>query len=225
MIDLHTHSLFSDGDLLPSEHVRRYEVAGYKAVAITDHMDISNVDEVMPKLVEFRRNFDNVGSKIKVIVGAELTHVPIKQIPIVIKKARDLGADLILVHGQTLAEPVVEGTNITALNNDIDILAHPGLITVKEARLAAKKGIYLEITTRKGHSWTNGHVVKIARKVGAKLLLNNDMHRPEDILKPALLEEIACGAGLSKQDYKRMLVNAKNLIKAKTGINVGLSLL
>ncbi|MCK4249042.1 MAG: histidinol phosphate phosphatase domain-containing protein, partial [Candidatus Omnitrophica bacterium] len=155
----------------------------------------------------------------------ELTHVPIKQIPIVIKKARDLGADLILVHGQTLAEPVVEGTNITALNNDIDILAHPGLITVKEARLAAKKGIYLEITTRKGHSWTNGHVVKITRKVGAKLLLNNDMHRPEDILKPALLEEIACGAGLSKQDYKRMLVNAKNLIKAKTGINVGLSLL
>ena len=43
MIDLHTHSLFSDGALVPSEHVRRVEVLGYEAIAITDHADDSNI--------------------------------------------------------------------------------------------------------------------------------------------------------------------------------------
>jgi len=37
MIDLHTHSLFSDGELIPSELVSRAAAAGYRAIAITDH--------------------------------------------------------------------------------------------------------------------------------------------------------------------------------------------
>jgi uncharacterized phage-associated protein len=32
MIDLHTHTLFSDGELLPSELVRRAEMTGYEAL-------------------------------------------------------------------------------------------------------------------------------------------------------------------------------------------------
>ena len=43
MYDLHTHSLLSDGELLPSELARRYEEKGYKAIAITDHVDFSNI--------------------------------------------------------------------------------------------------------------------------------------------------------------------------------------
>ncbi len=42
MIDLHTHSFFSDGELIPSELIRRAEAIGYKAIAITDHVDSSN---------------------------------------------------------------------------------------------------------------------------------------------------------------------------------------
>jgi len=222
MIDLHTHSIFSDGALVPSELVRRYEVAGYKAVAITDHVDISNVKEVLSKLVEFACNFDNTNSKIKVLVGAELTHVPLKQIPVVIEKARDLGADLVLVHGETLAEPVVPGTNKTALQNNIDILTHPGLITLKEARIAAKRGICLEITTRKGHCWTNGHVARTALKAGAGLVLNNDSHQPPDIVTPDQAERIAYGAGLNSRVFKKMLLNAQRLIKARAGFKVAI---
>ena len=48
MVDLHTHSLLSDGQLLPSELVRRAEVRGYEAIAITDHVDFSNIDLVNP---------------------------------------------------------------------------------------------------------------------------------------------------------------------------------
>ena len=41
MFDLHTHSLLSDGELLPSELARRYEEKGFRAIAITDHADVS----------------------------------------------------------------------------------------------------------------------------------------------------------------------------------------
>ena len=51
MIDLHTHSLFSDGALVPSEHVRRVEVLGYEAIAITDHADDSNIGTLILNLL------------------------------------------------------------------------------------------------------------------------------------------------------------------------------
>jgi predicted metal-dependent phosphoesterase TrpH len=34
MIDLHTHSFLSDGELLPSELVRRAKVKGYRIIGI-----------------------------------------------------------------------------------------------------------------------------------------------------------------------------------------------
>ena len=61
---------------------------------------------------------------------------------------------------------------------DVDILVHPGLITLEEARLAKENGVYLEVSLRKGHSFSNGHVVNMARKAGAKLLINSDAHTP-----------------------------------------------
>ena len=42
-IDLHMHSLFSDGELLPSELARRALKLNHEAIAITDHVDYSNI--------------------------------------------------------------------------------------------------------------------------------------------------------------------------------------
>ncbi len=50
MIDLHTHSLFSDGVLVPSELVRRAVMKGYEVIAITDHADASNLDFTIPRV-------------------------------------------------------------------------------------------------------------------------------------------------------------------------------
>ena len=201
MIDLHTHSLFSDGELLPAELVHRMEVKGYKFVAITDHVDMSNINFVVPSLVKVCEELNRFW-RIKVIPGMEITHVPLELINDVALEGRKLGAKLIVVHGETLVEPVLKGTNKAALLSPIDILAHPGRISEEEARLAKKRGIYLEISGRKGHSLTNGHVAKMAKKVHAKLLINSDGHSPDDFMDLEMRQKVGFGAGLSEKEIK-----------------------
>jgi len=212
MIDLHTHCLFSDGELVPSELVRRAKVIGYRAIAITDHGDASNMDFIIPRLVRIGRQLSDA-CDIHVIAGIELTHVPPRLIPSMAEEARSLGAQVVVVHGETIVEPVAPGTNLAALKSDIDILAHPGLLSEQEALLAAEKGIYLEISTRKGHSLTNGHVLKMARRSGAALILNTDSHSPEDLVPWEMAGKIAAGAGMTDKEVGSMFANSAMLVK------------
>ncbi|MCD6150147.1 MAG: histidinol phosphate phosphatase domain-containing protein [Deltaproteobacteria bacterium] len=212
MIDLHTHTLFSDGVLLPAELARRAQVLDYKALAITDHVDSSNLDFVLPRLVAVCADLQPEMS-ITLIPGVEITHVPPASIARLAAKARDLGAKIIIVHGESVVEPVCPGTNQAALESDIDILAHPGLITLAEAELAARNGICLEITTRRGHSITNGHVAKVAREAGAPLVLNNDAHAPGDLVTLDFAEKVARGAGLTSAEWKSMRKKSKELVQ------------
>ena len=117
------------------------------------------------------------------------------------------------MHGETIVEPVPAGTNLAALQSAIDILAHPGLLTEKEARLAADRGIYLEITTRRGHSFSNGHVAQMARKFKAGLVLNNDAHSSADFVNPERANSIARGAGLTDDEISAMFKNSLRIIK------------
>ncbi|MBW2260164.1 MAG: histidinol phosphate phosphatase domain-containing protein [Deltaproteobacteria bacterium] len=211
MIDLHTHSIFSDGVLVPSELVRRAEVHGVEAIAITDHADASNLDFIIPRIVAVAEALNDV-KHIRVIPGIELTHIPPSHIPSLADQARSLGAKVVVLHGETIVEPVKLGTNRAGLRADIDILAHPGLITDEEAAMAAENGVFLEITARKGHSLTNGHVAKLAKKHGAGLVLNSDAHEPSDLITPKQAEQIALGAGLDGDDFKRMQKNAKSFL-------------
>lgn len=213
MIDLHTHSLFSDGELIPSELVRRAIVKGYKAIAITDHADLSNIDMIVPRVAKVSGELSRAW-EIKVIPGIELTHVPPSEIAGLAKDARGLGAKLVLCHGETIVEPVPPGTNYAALSSDIDILTHPGLITLDEARLAADRGICLEITARKGHSLTNGHVARMAKEAGARLIINTDAHSPSDLITIEEAERIVMGAGLSADDFMRIMRNAEDLVRS-----------
>lgn len=211
MIDLHTHTLFSDGALIPSELIHRAEIKGYRAIAITDHADSSNIDFIIPRVVKVCNDLNKVNKKIKAIPGIEISHVPPKLIPSLVKEARELGAKLVLVHGETIVEPVEPGTNRTALESDIDILTHPGHITKEDALLAAKKGIYLELSTRKGHSLANGHVTKMARETGAKLILCTDAHYYTDLITKEEAIKVAKAAGLSEKEIKALFKNAQEI--------------
>jgi len=212
MIDLHTHTLFSDGELIPAELTRRAAVAGYRAIAMTDHADRSNLDLVIPRLARVAAELGEAWG-ITVLPGIELTHIPPAMIAEAAREARALGARIVVCHGETIVEPVAAGTNLAALAADIDILSHPGLISAEEAALAARRGICLEITTRKGHSLTNGHVVRMSLAAGAKLVVNNDAHGPGDLVSPEMARRIALGAGLSEEQFAQCRTNSEELVQ------------
>jgi putative hydrolase len=198
MINLHSHTIHSDGCLLPSELAVRYSAAGYKVLAITDHVDSSNIEAVVPSIVKFCKAWPK-NSPIKVLPGVELTHLPLNQFKPLAKFARSRGIKVIIAHGETPVEPVIPGTNRAAIEACIDILAHPGRISDADAKLAKKNGVFLEITSRNGHGRTNAFVAKQALKFGCSLVLNHDSHRPEDIISPAQTRAIAIKAGLTKK--------------------------
>ncbi len=208
MFDLHTHSTFSDGVLIPAELIRRAESNGYKGIAITDHADFSNFEIIIENQMKLKREYSLL--QFKLLIGIEITHVVPEKIDLLAKLAKNKGADLVVVHGETIVEPVAKGTNKAALeSNFVDILAHPGLISEEDVKLAVKNSKFLELTTRKGHSLTNGHVLKLSKKYGAKLLLNNDAHAPNDFVKKELAEKIVIGAGGKIEDFKEMINNAE----------------
>jgi len=212
IIDLHTHTIFSDGVLIPSELVQRAIAHGYRAIAITDHADISNLDFIIPRIIKVSEQLNKRGV-IKVIPGIELTHAPPELIKSLVKEARNLGARLIIVHGQTITEPVIQGTNRAAIMAGIDILAHPGLIDNEDVLMAKEKGVALEISYRKGHSLTNGHVAKLALYYGASLVINTDTHSPEDMINKDTAINILRAAGIDKEKIPDILKNSDIIVE------------
>jgi histidinol phosphatase-like PHP family hydrolase len=129
-----------------------------------------------------------------------------------IVRARKLGIGYVVIHGETIAEPVEEGTNRAAIEAGVDILAHPGLITEEDVIRAKKQGVLLEISARKGHSLTNGHVARLAKNIGAKLIFDTDSHSPSDLVDDNQALRIILGAGLSREDFQEMQKNALELV-------------
>lgn len=217
-IDLHTHSFYSDGALLPSEMLRRAQVLGYSVLAITDHADASNLDELAGQLLRFQREGVR-GFDVAFVPGVELTHVPPEQIAPLARRARRLGFRLVVVHGETPVEPVAPGTNRATVEcPDVDILAHPGFVTQEEAALAASNGIALELSARAGHCLTNGHVARVALAASARLLVNTDTHIPPDMIDQERARRVALGAGLTDEQARLALVdNAQEIVSRVLG--------
>lgn len=212
MIDLHTHSIFSDGELIPIELIRRAIAMGYEAIAITDHMDQSNIDLIIPRIVKAIESVKDY-VPINVIPGAEITHVPPLLIPDLVKEARRLGARLVIVHGETIVEPVAEGTNMFAIEAGADIISHPGLIS-KEALLYAKeRGVALEITSRKGHSLSNGYIAKHAMMHGVSLVINTDAHSPSDLIAKNFARQVLLSSGIEDGHVDSIFQNSKLLVE------------
>ena len=215
LVDLHVHSLLSDGVYFPMELVRRAQVKGYTVMAITDHVETSNISRVIPEVARAAREINRRMKGIRVIPGAEVTHAPCGSIKELVKEARELGAGLILVHGETLAEPVVPGTNRKALEAGIDILAHPGLISEEDFLFAKKQGVLLEVSARKGHSLSNGYLVSLWRRLGGKLIINTDGHHEDDLFTEEKYFNVGMGAGLTRQEVTQILKSTLSFAETK----------
>jgi putative hydrolase len=203
--DFHAHTFHSDGVLSTLELIRRAAVKGYAAIAVTDHVGAGSLERVIK---EVSRDCELASShwNIVAVPGVELTHVPHRAIDGLANKAKELGAWLVVVHGESPVEPVEEGTNLAAVRSKyVDILAHPGHMAAEVAELAQKNGVFIEITTRRGHCVTNAHVAKAAGKEGALMLLNSDSHGEDDLLTDTLAKETLRQAGISSREFKKVL--------------------
>jgi histidinol phosphatase-like PHP family hydrolase len=199
--------------LLPSELLRRVAVLGFEAVAITDHADASNMAYVIGSLRSLLHEQPH-DFGVELLVGVELTHVGPRSIARLAREAKALGAEIVVVHGETIVEPVAPGTNRAAVESpEVDVLAHPGLLAPEEARLAAARGCAIEITTRKGHSLTNGHVARVAREAGALMVVDSDAHEPSDLAPLAFAQKVASGAGLTEAEvFAATVTNPRALV-------------
>ena len=215
------HTFLSDGVLSPVELIRRAHVAGYRVMAITDHVGAGNVEYVLNTLVRdcamASRRWD-----ILALPGVEITHTPKEDIDLLAGEARALGAKVVNVHGETIVEPVEPGTNRAAVSSlHVNILAHPGLITPGEADIAAANGVYLEISSRRGHSLTNGHVARVALAANAGMVLDSDTHEPGDLLTREHALRVARGAGLDEREALALVDDNPRALLSALGIEYG----
>ena len=205
LYDFHSHTFLSDGVLSPLELIRRAAVRQYAAIAVTDHTGPGSLARII-KEVSKDCKLARLQWGIIAIPGVELTHLPAAAINDVARKAKDLGAWLVVVHGESPVEPVEEGTNLAAVKSRyVDILAHPGHMTLKVAELAAKNDVFIEITTRRGHCITNAHVAKMAVEAGALMLLNSDTHDEDDLLSDQITKDVLRQAGINSRKFKQIL--------------------
>ncbi|MFO7958637.1 MAG: histidinol phosphate phosphatase domain-containing protein [Candidatus Brocadiia bacterium] len=214
MFDLHTHSFFSDGVLGPAELARRCQVLGYRGLVISDHADHSNIESIVAGIAEFCAAVTGYYGEMELLPGCEITHVPPKLIKGAVRMAREAGAEVVLVHGETIVEPVAPGTNRAAVEADCDVLAHPGLIAAEDVALAAEYGVLLEISGRKGHCLTNGHVARLALEHGAPLSFGSDGHAPGDYPDRQRADAILRGAGLSVEAAAQVMDNNRAVFGA-----------
>ena len=78
-VDFHTHTIHSDGALLPGGLA--YEAAARKhaAIAITDHVDASNIEDALPSLIRFIMDQGD-SLPLKIIPGVEISYLDPKLI-------------------------------------------------------------------------------------------------------------------------------------------------
>lgn len=190
-------------------------------MAITDHVGHGNLEFVLKTLIKDCRVASDKWD-ILALPGVEITHTPKEEIDGLAQAAKEMGAKVVNVHGETIVEPVEPGTNMAAVSSPhVDILAHPGLIGAEEAVIAARNGIFLEISARKGHGLANGHVVNMAKQTGASVVLDSDAHGPEDLLTWDFAESVARGAGFSREDINGLLEDAPRRVLMKLGVTSG----
>ncbi len=206
-IDFHSHSYLSDGVTSPTDMWNEAEVLLHRALALTDHVSAEDPKPLLDRLRAEASVWD--GSRFVPLIGVELTKLPARRIADAAKAARRAGAEIVIVHGETLLEHVPAGTNHAAVEcAEVDVLAHPGILDAADAELARAHSVALELSGRPGHALGNGGVVRRALEAGAELVVDSDAHRPEDLIPVELARRIARGAGVPDDRIERVVVRA-----------------
>ena len=201
IFDFHTHTFLSDGEYGPMETAQRAKSKGYSVIGFSDHVDFGTYENTIAQLKKAAKAINSSEMGIKALVGVEITHVPPSQIKEIVELCKKEGAEFTIIHGETPIEPVIRGTNRAAIEGGADILAHPGFITEEDVELAVRKGVFLEISTRKKQQLANPHVINLIRKYGAPFLINSDAHEDGHLLTPEFLEKFMNSYRISYDEW------------------------
>ncbi len=219
LYDFHTHTFLSDGALSPLELSYRCYRHGCDVLAITDHAGLADLDRLLGSLVGSCRTASDSWD-IRVLPGVELTYVPPSEIDLAALRAKELGAELVVVHGETISEDVPPGTNhAAATSHAVDVIAHPGLLDQETAEIARDSGKFVELSGRSGHGLANGLVASVCRQAGAPMIVNSDAHQPGDVLTADRAWKIARGAGLSESEAATVLEENPRALLQRLGID------
>ncbi|MHB8311935.1 MAG: histidinol phosphate phosphatase domain-containing protein [Candidatus Dormibacteria bacterium] len=220
VFDFHTHTTISDGHAAPLEMARRCQQNGYAAYVCSDHVDEATVERRVPEIVAAcllaSRELGMAS-----IPAVEVTRVPPERVARVAARARSLGAQLVVVHGETLGDYPQPGLNLAAARcSDVDILGHPGLISDEAAEAARENHIHLEISAAGLHGLTNGHVARVAIRLGVALVLDSDAHRPEALLTAERANQVLRGSGIDLATVLKIAADAPLGVLARRGIEL-----
>lgn len=148
--------------------LRYAALAGIRFAGIVMRSDGTDFAHIADMAAQVRRL--SLYANVEAWAGVELCHIPPALMPDAVSEARKAGAALVLVHGESIADQVEQGTNFSAIEAGADILAHPGLIDDEAAAFAAEKGVALEFTSCPRHAFTNAYTAAMAMKHKAPLV-------------------------------------------------------
>ncbi|MGA7923336.1 MAG: histidinol phosphate phosphatase domain-containing protein [Thermoplasmata archaeon] len=214
--DFHAHTYCTDGEASATDMWWAAEHLAHRALAITDHVGFEDPKPLLTRLHEEARAWED--QPMKTLVGVEITDVLPHKIAEAVRRARTSGAQIVIVHGESIVHNVPPGTNRAALENgDVDVLAHPGLLTPQEAELAHAHDTILELSGRAGHSLTNGHVARLALEAHVGLVVDSDAHTTHDLIPFRMAEMLAQGAGLPDREVRRTLAETPRALLRRCG--------
>lgn len=209
MIDFHIH--IGTNGLLPAEALRRAALCGCRAAGLVLRTDGGDLRHLPQMVAEVQRL--SLFMNIEAFAGVELAHVPPALLPDAVRAAREAGAELVLVHGETLADGVADGTNLAAVDAGADILAHPGLVDEQVSAYAAEKGVALELSACPRHGLANGHVAAQAQRFGCALVPGSAARAVADFTSRPAWKAVCRGAAMSQAMQDTFRNNAENLVK------------
>lgn len=215
--DLCLHSSLSDGRSTPAAMLARAHALGLRAVALAEHADRATLGSILAALQDLAAAYSAILDLV-VVPAVELTGVPPACLAEEVVRARELGARLVLVHGEGLGGVAAPGTNLAAVEAGADILAHPGLIGDAETSRAAETGVALMLSARAGQCLANGHVWRQAQRFGAPVVVASAAHGEGELLGPGGLRAVALGAGMDEDDWRASQTHAWRLACRGVGV-------